>query len=184
LPRRAPDDRDRDRREPTGLVARAPTPLLSRWAVPALAGLGLSIAGYLTWVHYSGGLALCTGAAGCETVQASRFAVVGGVSVALLGFLTYGLLLALALWHPASPRAAELRQLTLFGVALVGTLYSAYLTYLEIFVIGAICPWCVTSALLIAAILALAIHAVLRPTDDEAPGIPTDPVEQPESITT
>jgi uncharacterized membrane protein len=131
--------------------------------LPALAGLGLLVSGYLTWVHYSGGLALCTGAAGCETVQASRYAVVAGTPVALLGAFAYVGLLALALWRPRSPTPAEGRRVALFGLALAGALYSAYLTYLELFVIGAICPWCVSSALLMVAILGLAAASAVRP---------------------
>ena len=110
----------------------------------ALGALGLAIAGYLTWVHFSGALALCAGAGGCETVQASRFATVAGVPVALLGLALYLALLVLAAWRTArGPAAPDGVRLALFGLALAGTLYSAYLTYLELFVIGALCPWCV-----------------------------------------
>src|SRR5438552_12820753 len=73
------------------------TPSPRPWRVVALAPLaltGMAISGYLTWVHFSGGLALCSGAGGCEQVQASRFASVGGVPVALLGLVAYlGLLI-------------------------------------------------------------------------------------------
>ena len=131
------------------------------WALPALSFLGALVSAYLTWVHYSGGLALCTGAAGCETVQASRYAVVAGVPVAMLGLVAYVLLLALASWRPSGDSSAEGRRVAMFGVALAGTLYSAYLTYLELFVIGAVCPWCVTSAVLMVAILAFATRDVL-----------------------
>jgi uncharacterized membrane protein len=127
------------------------------WATAALAALGAAVAGYLTWVHYGGDLALCTGAGGCSAVQASRFATVAGLPVALFGLLLYLALLALALYRALG--FGELDQvalLTLFGLALAGTLYSAYLTYLELFVIGAICPWCVASAVLVTVIGALA----------------------------
>ena len=127
------------------------------WAMVGLAALGVVVAGYLTWVHYSGALALCSGAGGCEQVQASRYAMVAGVPVALLGLLLYLALLGLSLvrvWLGA--RAPEAVLLALFGLALAGTLYSAYLTYLELFVIHAVCPWCVTSALTVAALCALA----------------------------
>lgn len=122
-----------------------------------LAALGALVAGYLTWVHYSGALALCSGAGGCEQVQASRYALVAGVPVALLGLLLYLALLGLGLGRIlAGGHAPEWVLLTMFGLALAGTLYSAYLTYLELFVIHAICPWCVTSAVLITALCTLA----------------------------
>jgi uncharacterized membrane protein len=47
-------------------------------------------------------------------------------------------------------------------MALIGTLFSAYLTYLEVFVIGAICQWCVASAAIMAAALACAAFRVAR----------------------
>jgi len=108
----------------------------------ALAAIGLLGSAYLTWVHYSGQLALCLGAGGCETVQASRYAMVGPAPVAVLGLAAFAvaLVLALARLRPDPPTW----PLTgLFGVTLAGTLFAAYLTYLELFVIGAICPWCV-----------------------------------------
>ena len=126
-----------------------------------MAGLGAAIAAYLTWVHYSGALALCAGAGGCQAVQASRFATVAGVPVALLGLGLYLAILLLALWRGAGGHVpAEALTLAIFGLALAGLLYSAYLTYLEVFVIGAICPWCVASALLLAGIFGVAAAQV------------------------
>ncbi len=121
-----------------------------------LAGLGVLVSGYLTWVHYSGKAALCTGAGGCEQVLTSRFAVVAGIPVALLGLGLYLTLLGLSLWRAlARAGAPPLVPLALFGLALAGALYSGYLTYLELFVIRAICPWCVSSAVLLATLCAL-----------------------------
>ena len=135
-------------------------PATNTWrprAMLALAALGTAIAGYLTWVNYSGQLALCTGAGGCETVQASRYSVVAGVPVALLGLLAYLGLLLVTGWRvyagPATPNGV---MLALFGLALASVLYSAYLTYLELFVIHAICPWCASSAAIMAVIFILA----------------------------
>ena len=127
-------------------------------ALVMLAACGLAVSCYLTWVHYSSALALCTGAGGCAQVRASRFAVVAGVPVALLGLALYLVLLGLSCWLARAGNAAPaMVSLALFGLALAGTLYSAYLTYLELFVIRAVCPWCVSSALLVSAILALAV---------------------------
>ena len=95
-------------------------------AMVLLAALGVAIAGYLTAVHFSGALALCAGAGGCETVQASRFATVAGAPVALLGLGLYLALLGLAGWRAArGPAAPDAVPLALFGLALAGTLYSA-----------------------------------------------------------
>ena len=128
-----------------------------RWSLVALASLGIAVSGYLSFVHYSGAPLFCAGEGGCSQVQSSRFATVAGVPVALLGLLLYVALAGLGTWRALSGEAASvLVSLTLFGLALSGALYSGYLTYLELFVIGAICLWCVASALLSAAILAIA----------------------------
>lgn len=128
----------------------------SRWrsrALLLLALLGGVLSGYLTWVHYSGTLALCAGAGGCEQVQASRFASVAGVPVAVLGLLFYLSIFVLGLWQRrADAESSGTVKLLLFGLTLLGVLYSGYLTYLELFVIGAICPWCVASALIVTAL--------------------------------
>lgn len=136
-----------------------------------LSALGAAISGYLTWVHYSGALALCTGAGGCEQVQSSRYAVVAGVPVAALGLALYSTLLGLSLWQArAGAAAAQIVSLALFGLALAGTLFSAYLTYLELFVIRAICPWCVASAAVVTAILALAVANIISEAGEHAGG--------------
>ncbi len=136
-------------------------------AMVVLAGLGVLVSGYLTWVHYGGTLALCTGAGGCEQVQASRFAVIAGIPIALLGLGLYLALFALSLWRVlARGGAPPPVPLALFGLALAGTLYSGYLTYLELFVIRAICPWCVSSAILLATLCVLGAWDVVVATSE------------------
>jgi len=118
------------------------TAVRRRSAAVALAALGSAISAYLTWVHYSGQLALCLGAGGCETVQASRYAELAGWPVALLGLAAFIAAATLALVRLRAD--APVWTLTaLFGITLAGTVFAAYLTALEVFVIHAICPWCV-----------------------------------------
>ena len=125
-------------------------------AIAALAAIGLAIAGYLTWVHYSGGEALCLASGGCERVQKSRYAELGGVPVALLGLIGYaGILVSLAL------RGDRGRLVTAL-LAFVGVGFSGYLTYLELFEIDAICQWCVASAVVMTIIAVLAGLRVWR----------------------
>ena len=126
-----------------------------RLVLGALAVAGLLISAYLTWVHYAGVAPVCVGGSGgCETVQTSSYATILGVPVAALGLVGYsGLLLSAFLRGEASLYLGLL-------VALVGTLFSAYLTYLEVFVIHAICEWCVASAaLMVGALICSAFEA-------------------------
>jgi uncharacterized membrane protein len=114
----------------------------------ALAVVGLLISAYLSWVHYAGVAPVCVGGSGgCETVQSSSYATIFGVPVAVVGLVGYSGLL-----FSASLRGEVGVYLGLL-VSLVGTLFSAYLTYLELFVIHAICEWCVASAAVMVAAL-------------------------------
>lgn len=132
-----------------------------RTVLLVLAVLGLLISAYLTWTHFAGLAPICTGGGeGCETVQSSRYAVLLGVPVALLGLIAYGgLIISAALWGQAGIYLG-------FLISLVGTLFSAYLTYLEIFVIGALCQWCLASAAIMPAALICTTLAV-RPLMQE-----------------
>lgn len=86
-------------------------------------------------------------------MQTSRYSMLGPVPVALLGLVGMAAILAVAVARLASddPRL----DAALFGLALGATLYVAYLSYVEVFVLGAICPWCVSVAVCSVAILAL-----------------------------
>jgi uncharacterized membrane protein len=117
----------------------------------ALALLGLGIAAYLTYVHYSGTQVACTAGQSCVRVQTSQWSRLAGVPVALIGLVGYLAILASLL----VPDREESRLLTL-GLALTGFGFSAYLTYRELFSIHAICEWCVSSAVIMTVLLAAA----------------------------
>ena len=125
----------------------------SRAIIPVLSLLGIGVSGYLFWIRVGGSPALCTGFGGCDQVNASPYALLAGIPVSLLGLAGYLAILVLSLWRVrGGPWSLSL---VVFGMALAGFLYSLYLTYLELYVILAVCPWCVASALLITGILAI-----------------------------
>ncbi len=127
-----------------------------RIAVLVLSVIGIGIAGYLTYVHYEGLKVLCLSSGGCETVQASRYAKLDGIPVAVLGLLGYiGILGSLAV-------RGELGRIAAFGIALIGFGFSMYLTYRELFTIKAICQWCVASAVLMTVLVILTAIRALR----------------------
>jgi uncharacterized membrane protein len=125
--------------------------LYSRMLIALLALLGLFDSAYLTLEHYSPKVALvCPIGGGCETVQASRWSTLppgGGIPVALFGLVGYGAIVLLAL---ASLQRERLGPLTLapalVALGSIGVLFSLYLTALQVFVIGALCAWCLGSA--------------------------------------
>ena len=132
-------------------------------AILILCIVGIGDAAYLTYVHYSGTKALCSFGGGCETVQTSHWASLGGVPVPLFGLIGYvAILMSLAIRH-------DLARAGAFGLALVGFGFSLYLTYREIFTIKAICQWCVASAAVMTALTVLTAIRLMR--DDSLSGL-------------
>lgn len=133
-----------------------------RVAMIVLAIGGLGVSAFLMWGYTVPGAALsCGGSSGCDTVKNSVYANLAGVPVPVLGMVSYLALLVLLVLQGNvalsrrgwSPYAA----LTIFGISLIGVLYSAYLTYIELYVIYAICRWCITSAIIMVAIFVLSV---------------------------
>lgn len=135
-----------------------------RQAIALLALAGFFVALYL-WL-YKIGLAgeLKCGTGGCDTAQTSRWAELLGIPVAFYGVVGYAVLLAVALVG-LQPAWLGRRGPTLLLAALatVGTAFSAWLTYLEVFVIHAICRWCVASAAIMLLIWLVSLHALRTP---------------------
>jgi uncharacterized membrane protein len=122
-----------------------------RIAAAVLALVGIGVATYITIAEFGGGTPVClAGGHGCETVARSDYSHLAGINVAAIGIGGYVLLLICAL-VPGDPG-----RFGGFLTALVGFGFSLYLTYLELFVIDAICQWCVASAVVMALSLAAA----------------------------
>ena len=110
-----------------------------------LAVSGLVISGYLLIVRLANELPACPISGGCETVQQSEYSAIAGIPVAAIGVVdSIVVLVATAVWWRRGDRRA---LYVAYGLGLVGTLMVAYLTYLELFVIHAICTWCVAYGL-------------------------------------
>ena len=107
----------------------------------ALAASGLAVAAYLTIRKMAGEGAVCVIGSGCDTVNASPYSVAFGIPVAAYGvaWSAVALVAALAWWRSGDRRAL----VVLYGGGLVATMIEIYLVYLELFVIRAVCSWCV-----------------------------------------
>jgi uncharacterized membrane protein len=127
-----------------------------RLAMAVVGAAGLAIAGYLTWTHYAGVEPVCLAGGACERVQTSRYAELAGMPVALLGVAGYAAILAtLAIRGEGGVVLSALAALVGFG-------FSAYLTYLELFTIDAVCQWCVASAVAMTGLAAIAVWRLVR----------------------
>ena len=127
-----------------------------RGGAGAVALAGAIVAGYLTWVHYDEAALVCVAGGGCETVQQSAYSEIAGIPVALLGLVSYADVFGLVAWDTSTARLAAAL------IALVGLLFSLYLLALQLFVIDAVCAWCLANDVVIAPALALLTALRLR----------------------
>ncbi len=122
-----------------------------------LATIGIAIATYIAIVESGGDSPVCLGGGhGCETVAKSSYSHLLGVNVAVFGIVGYVLLLVAAVARGDGARMGG------FVISLVGFGYSVYLTYLELFVIDAVCQWCVGSAVLMTILFAVNATRMVR----------------------
>jgi len=131
--------------------------MIYRMGAALMSLLGLFVSAYL-YLYKIGRIGtLACGSGGCETVQQSTWSRFLGIEVSLIGLIGYAVLFVIALisLQAPSPRPWAPRALTLLAAG--GVLFTAYLTSLELFVIHAICRWCVGSAVIIVSVLVLAL---------------------------
>lgn len=114
---------------------------------------------YLSWIKFSHNETLCApGLGDCFTVNTSRYSEIYGIPIALFGLAAFLFIIAILLGESRCSFLQENGSLLLFGVSLIGVLYSAYLTYLEAYIILAWCPYCVLSATMITIIFITSIY--------------------------
>jgi uncharacterized membrane protein len=141
--------------------------------IPILALIGLGASIYLTYVELTHTHALCGPVGDCNAVQTSPYAkLFGFLPIGLLGAIGYIALLAAWLWQRLrSDALTKIAGPAMYGMALFGTLFSIYLTYLELFVIHAVCIWCLSSAVIITLLMVLILPQVTQwlaiPDDEE-----------------
>jgi uncharacterized membrane protein len=122
--------------------------------------IGLAIAGYLSFVEVQGALPYCGPLRGCEQVALSGYSRIGGVPVAVFGV---GLSLVLFVLAITWWRTNDVRLLaTHYGLSLLGVVFEIYFTYLELFVISAVCVWCASYGVSLLARFLVALWVWLR----------------------
>nr|MCU0281118.1 vitamin K epoxide reductase family protein [Acidimicrobiia bacterium] len=119
--------------------------------VPLLALIGLAVAIYLAFVETSGTEAVCGPVGDCNAVQQSEWAELFGViPIGVIGVAGYAVVLAAwAVARLGSGRLADWSRVALLAGSAAGVAFSVYLTFLEPFVIGATCMWCLGSAVIV-----------------------------------
>ncbi|MDZ7843524.1 MAG: vitamin K epoxide reductase family protein [Anaerolineales bacterium] len=133
------------------------------WLIPVLILAGIGVAGYLSYVETQPVLAICGPVGDCNAVQNSPYALLFGVlPVGVLGLLGYLALFGAWVVRRLQPAWEPQMNVIFWGLALFATLFSLYLTYLEPFVIHAVCMWCITSAVIVTLLLLLGTPKAAR----------------------
>lgn len=133
------------------------------WAVPLLSLIGLGVAGYLAYVETQQVQAICGPVGDCNTVQQSEYArLFGLIPIGVVGVLGYlGILATWATGRFISGSIGRRARLAMWAMIVIGVLFSIYLTFLEPFVIGATCAWCLSSAVIMTLLLLITTTLVM-----------------------
>ncbi len=130
----------------------------------AITLIGLLVASYMTVYKFTSETvqdAMCVGSKGCSVVNASPYSEVRGIPVAVIGVVGYIALLAVQLLERRPGLIQENGTLIFFGLSVTGFLFTAYLIFVEITLIKAYCPFCITSQV---AMTLLFVISVIRLT--------------------
>jgi uncharacterized membrane protein len=129
------------------------------WFIPLLCIIGVIVAGYLAFVETTQAVAVCGPVGDCNTVQQSEYAQLFGlVPIGVVGLAGYlFILIAWIFARIGNSTVGFVASLSITVMTLAGTLFSIYLTFLEPFVIGATCIWCLTSSVLVTVIMLLSV---------------------------
>ena len=140
-------------------ASRSQTRVRAHWLIPALSFLGMFVAAYLAYVETEQVSAVCGPVGDCNAVQQSEYAHLFGIlPIGALGLAGYVMILLAWLGARFGRNGIEnLGMLALLGMTMAGTLFSIYLTFLEPFVIGATCAWCLTSAVAMTVLMLLSL---------------------------
>jgi uncharacterized membrane protein len=133
------------------------------WASVVFAVIGVLISIYMTIYKLTDNERMCIGNGGCSTVNASAYSSIYGIPVAVFGILGYlAILVALTLEVKGGKFLRQNATLATFGMALIGFLFSFYLLYLEIYVIKALCPFCISSQIAISILFILSVVRLIK----------------------
>jgi uncharacterized membrane protein len=128
----------------------------------ALVVIGLFVSIYMTIYKISGNEGMCLGSGDCSTVNASRFSEVNGIPVAVVGIIGYVAILAFHLFENRNTFFRQNAILLIFGMSLTGFIFTVWLVYVELALLNAICPFCVTSQVAMTLIFIIAIIRLIK----------------------
>ena len=124
--------------------------------------IGLLVSIYMTIYKITSNDSMCVGSGDCKTVNASRYAEVYGIPVAVLGVAGYSAILAVLLLRNRPGFLQQNGTLLFFGLSLTGFLFTLYLIFVEVALIKAYCPFCITSQTAMTLIFIISVIQLVR----------------------
>ena len=124
--------------------------------------IGLLVSIYMTIYKITSNDSMCIGSGDCKTVNASRYAEVYGIPVAVLGMAGYSAILAVLLLERKPGFFQQNGTLLFFGLSLTGFLFTLYLIFVEVALIKAYCPFCITSQTVMTIIFIISVIRLVR----------------------
>ena len=128
----------------------------------ALCVFGLLVSVYMTIYKFTANDDMCLGSGDCHTVNTSRYSEVNGIPVALIGVLGYASMLGVLLFSNRNEFFEENEVMILFGISLIGFLFTLWLVYVEAALIKAYCPFCIASQITMTVIFILSVIRLIR----------------------
>jgi uncharacterized membrane protein len=138
---------------------------MNKWlyrASIALVIVGLLVSIYMTIYKVTSNDSMCLGSGDCSTVNASRYSEVNGIPVAVLGIVGYLAILVVHFFENKNSFFKENSTLLIFGLALTGFLFTVWLIYVEIALLKALCPFCLTSQAAMTLIFSIAVIRLIK----------------------
>ncbi len=138
---------------------------MDKWfyrATLALVIVGLLVSIYMTIYKVTSNDSMCLGSGDCSTVNASIYSEVNGIPVAVIGILGYVAILGVLLFENRNSFFRQNGTLMIFGMALTGFIFTVWLIYVEIALLKAICPFCVTSQVAMTLIFIMAVIRLIK----------------------
>ncbi|MFN8382902.1 MAG: vitamin K epoxide reductase family protein [Anaerolineales bacterium] len=128
----------------------------------ALVIVGLLVSIYMTIYKVTSNDSMCLGSGDCSTVNASRYSEVNGIPVAVIGILGYVAILGVLIYEKRTPFFKENGTLMIFGMALTGFLFTVWLIYVEVALLKALCPFCLTSQVAMTLIFIMSVIRLIK----------------------
>ena len=138
---------------------------MDKWlyrASVALVVLGLLVSIYMTIYKITSNDAMCIGSGDCHTVNASKYSEVNGIPVAVFGMIGYAAILATLYFENRNQFFKQNATLMIFGMALTGFIFTVWLIYVEVALLKALCPFCLTSQVSMTLIFIIAVIRLVR----------------------